>query len=197
MVDHPDTAAISEHTEKSCLPIGLDIVHVPTWFSYSIQTREINIHIANVTTRMVSFQPRPILCEIQPVEFSKFSANEMQNYSRSDRLKNIKLGDSTLTNKQKEKVWKLLREYNDIFSKWETDIGHFTDVKLQINLSDELPFKQRYHRIAPSTIDEVRSQIEQLLSTGIIRKSKSPFASNVALVKKRMVPSECGLIIGC
>lgn len=58
----------------------------------------------------------------------------MQNYSRSDHLKNIELRDSTLTNQQKEKVWKLLRKYNDIFSKEETDIGHFTDVKHQINL---------------------------------------------------------------
>lgn len=34
-------------------------------------------------------------------------------------------------------------------------------------------------------IDEVRLHIEQLLSAGIIRKSKSPFASNVVLVKKK------------
>lgn len=44
----------------------------------------------------------------------------------SDHLKNIELGNLTLPNQQKEKVWKLLREYNDIFSKGDTDIGHFT-----------------------------------------------------------------------
>lgn len=87
MVHHPETAAIFEHTEKSCLPIDLDIV--PTCFNYSIQNREVNIHVSNVTTRMVSVQPRSILCEIQPVEFSNFSANEMQNYSRSDHLKTL------------------------------------------------------------------------------------------------------------
>lgn len=100
MVHHPETAAIFDHTEKSCLPIDLDIV--PTCFNYSIQTREVNIHISNVTTRMVSVQSRSILCEIQPEEFSNFSANEMQKYMRSDHLKNIDLGDSILTNQQKE-----------------------------------------------------------------------------------------------
>lgn len=138
-----------------------------------------------MTTRMVSGQPRSILCEIQPVEFSNSSAIEMQKYMMPDHLKNIELGYSTLTNQQKEEVWKLLREYNDIFSEGETDIGHFTDVKHQINLSDESPFKQRYRRISPSMIDEVRLHIEQLLSAGIVRKSRSPFASNVVLVKKK------------
>lgn len=38
--------------------------------------------------------------------------------------------------------------------------------------------------LPPSMIDEVRSHIEQLLSAGIIRKSKSPFASNVVFSKK-------------
>lgn len=52
MVHHPETAAIFDHAEKSCLPIDLDII--PTCFNYSIQTREVNIHISNVTTRMVS-----------------------------------------------------------------------------------------------------------------------------------------------
>lgn len=34
-------------------------------------------------------------------------------------------------------------------------------------------------------IDEVRNHIEQLLAAGIIRPSKSPFTSNVVLVRKK------------
>jgi hypothetical protein len=34
-------------------------------------------------------------------------------------------------------------------------------------------------------IDEVRQHLEQVLSCGIIRKSKSPWASNVVLVRKK------------
>ena len=36
-------------------------------------------------------------------------------------------------------------------------------------------------------IDEVRSHLEQLLSADIIRKSFSPFASNVVLVRKKTI----------
>ena len=34
-------------------------------------------------------------------------------------------------------------------------------------------------------VDEVRQHIEEQLSSGIIRKSKSPWASNVVLVRKK------------
>lgn len=47
------------------------------------------------------------------------------------------------------------------------------------------PFKQRHRRIPSGMIDEVRQHIEQLLSCGVIRKSKSPRASNVVLVHKK------------
>lgn len=50
---------------------------------------------------------------------------------------------------------------------------------------DEIPFKQRHRRIPQGMVDEVREHLEQLLSCGIIRKSRSPWASNTALVRKK------------
>ena len=58
-------------------------------------------------------------------------------------------------------------------------------MKHKIELSYDIPFKQRYRRIPPSMFDEVRNHLQQLLSAGIIRRSHSPFASNVVLVKKK------------
>ena len=54
-----------------------------------------------------------------------------------------------------------------------------------INLTNEIPFKQRHRRIPPAMIDEVRAHLEQLAASGIIRESHSPWASNVVLVRKR------------
>ena len=58
-------------------------------------------------------------------------------------------------------------------------------MKHHITLSDEMTFKQRNRRTPPAMIDEVRSHLEQLLSADIIRKSYSPFAFNVVLVRKK------------
>ena len=58
-------------------------------------------------------------------------------------------------------------------------------IKHRIDLIDNTPFKQALRRIPPNMIDEVRQHLEQLLSSGVIRKSKSPWSSNVVLVRKK------------
>ena len=73
----------------------------------------------------------------------------------------------------------------DIFSKADDDVGHTDIVKHRIDLIEEKPFKQRYRRIPPAAYDEVRAHFRQLLRAGIIRPSKSPFASNVVLARKK------------
>jgi len=58
-------------------------------------------------------------------------------------------------------------------------------VRHRIDLTDDTPFKQKHRRIPPAMIDEVRGHLQQLLASGIIRKSYSPWASNVVLARKK------------
>lgn len=69
-------------------------------------------------------------------------------------------------------------KHKDIFSNNDADIEFCDKVKHRTDLIDERPFKQRHRRISPGMVDEVRQHIEQLLSCGLIRKSKSSYASN-------------------
>ena len=75
-------------------------------------------------------------------------------------------------------------KHKDIFSTSDTDIGQCNKVKHRIDLMDETPFKLRHSRIPPNIIDEVRQYLEQLHSCGMIRPSKSPYASPIVLVRK-------------
>ena len=93
--------------------------------------------------------------------------------------------DNILNEPQKTKLRELLMKHRDIFSTSDIDIGKCNRIKHRIYLIDPTPFKQRYRRIPPSMIDEVRAHLEQLLSTGVIRPSKSPFASPIVLVRKK------------
>ena len=67
----------------------------------------------------------------------------------------------------------------------DADIGDCDMIRHRIDLIDPTPFKQKHRRIPPAMIDEVRKHIEELLSSGVIRKSKSPWCSNVVLVRKK------------
>lgn len=59
-----------------------------------------------------------------------------------------------LSENEIHKVKDLLTQHKDIFSTGDTDIGHCTFVKHNINLTDEVPFKQHHRSIPPAMIDE-------------------------------------------
>ena len=85
----------------------------------------------------------------------------------------------------KEKLVNLLLKYSHVFSQSEDDLGHTTTMKHHIILEDNIPVKQPYRPIPPSQIEEVRQHITDLLNTGVIEESQSPYASPIVLVKKK------------
>ena len=50
---------------------------------------------------------------------------------------------------------------------------------------DDKPFKERYRRIPPQQFEEVRKHLEEMVNIGAIRKSQSPWASAIVLVRKK------------
>ena len=58
-------------------------------------------------------------------------------------------------------------------------------VKHEIKLNDYTPFKERYRRILPHQYKEVKKYLKEMLEIGAIRKSNSPWANAVVLVRKK------------
>ena len=65
------------------------------------------------------------------------------------------------------------------------DLGRAANVKHHIILTDPIPFKERYRRIPPQLYEEVRNHLQEMLKLGAIRKSCSPWASAIVLVRKK------------
>ena len=86
---------------------------------------------------------------------------------------------------EQEEVKELFREYGRLFALDDLDLGHTLVVKHKIKLNDYTPFKERYRRIPPHQYDEVRKHLKEMLEIGAIRKSNSPWASAVVLVRKK------------
>ena len=79
----------------------------------------------------------------------------------------------------------LLREFHDCFAWKDLDLGCTTLIKHRIHLLQDTPISQRYRRLPPSCLDEVRNHLNDLLDRGIITPSMSPWASPVVVVRKK------------
>jgi hypothetical protein len=55
----------------------------------------------------------------------------------------------------------------------------------RIELEDDTPFKQKERPIPPGMYDKLRSHIAELREAGVIQESKSPFSSNIILVRQK------------
>ena len=88
---------------------------------------------------------------------------------------------------QAEQARSLLKEYHDIFSLEKRDMGHTNATKHKIVLKDPdtPPFKERFRRIPPPQLDEVREHLKLMLDAGVIRPSNSPWCNAVVLVRKK------------
>lgn len=180
---HPVCGMLSP-TVRSHIPADLDIE--PSVITYeTAKNIPIPVHVNNVTTNTVTVRPHALLCEIQKGSIQNFPKSKSSQIPRSDIFNKIDLPRYELSKEQLQKIQELLTDFDSLFSKGDTDIGYCPFVEHHIELNDETPFKQRFRRIPPSMLDEVKDHIEQQLSAGIIRRSHSPFSSNVVLVRKK------------
>ena len=95
---------------------------------------------------------------------------------------------------EQREVKNLIIEYGSLFALKDLDLGKTDKVKHSIKLIDNTPFKERYRRIPPHQYEEVKQHLKEMLEIGTISESKSPWASAVVLVRKKMVPSDFVLI---
>ena len=65
------------------------------------------------------------------------------------------------------------------------EIGCTNTVEHIIELMDDEPFKERFRRIAPTLLEEVWENLQDMLDRGAIRPSKSPWCNAIVLVRKK------------
>lgn len=111
------------------------------------------------------------------------SATEISFHSKDPSL--FDFGDSPIPEVWKTRLINTLSQKTGVFSVDEWDVGLASGVKHQIRLSDSKPFRERSRRIAPADIEDVRRHIQELLAAGIIKESRSPYASPIVIARKK------------
>ena len=99
----------------------------------------------------------------------------------------IKLEEGTVewTEEQKNRVKSVIEKYSLLFAMNSLDLGQTDLVKHHIELKDYTPIKNRYRRIPPHQYKEVQKHLKEMLDIRAIRRSNSPWASPVVLVRKK------------
>jgi len=170
-------------TKGATIPDDVDITPALVPYKYG-HHQKFCVQITNISTRTVTIQPRALLCELQPVTIE--NVHQLESDAPADDLTEIvNICTESLTHEELHRVKHLINRYGSMFSTDDSDVGCTSFVKHRIELTDDQPFKQRHRRIPPSMIEEVRNHLQQLLAAGIIRRSRSPWASNVVLVRKK------------
>lgn len=100
-------------------------------------------------------------------------------------VSHLNFGESMVPEPWKKRLCKKLLERAGVFSLHDWDVGLAHGVEHHIRLTDTRPFRERSRRIAPADIDDVRRHIQELLAAGIIKESRSPYASPIVVARKK------------
>ena len=180
-VDHRPTLAIMQSDLNQDLNGLLDIADSVINYDFKGQGF-IDVVVENVTTQAVVITPRTVLCSLQP---AVSSASPTKENEEADYMDKIQVNTTRLTLDQQQRLKDLLKNRKDNFSTNPLDVGHHSRVKHEIPLHNPTPFKQPHRRIPPGMFEQIREHLQQMLDSGIIRRSHSPWSSNVVWVKKK------------
>lgn len=131
------------------------------------------------------------------VSINKMEVNTCNTSSGEDPLElsdlpfKVDIGDVEMSTTERRKVTKLFHRYKDSFCLDDDDLGYTEFIKHTIPTVSNMPIKLPHRRIPPHQMDEVREHINKLLKQKIIRRSTSPYAAPVVLVRKKMEVYDC------
>ena len=185
--------------DRGCqLPPGLQVLHVYTMLTAGC--KQTSIVVRNVTDQTIFLKKgvqvaHVVSANLVPQEEAPSKGEEdtltmkecMTVQERQDKLlEKLNLdGLSEWTPHNAAIASELLLSYHDAFALEPDELGCTSAIKHEIRLIDEEPFKERFRRIPPPLLDEVRASLRDMLEAGTIRPSQSPWCNTVVLVRKK------------
>ncbi|GFS59372.1 retrovirus-related Pol polyprotein from transposon 412 [Trichonephila clavipes] len=100
------------------------------------------------------------------------------------------LENAELSPEQKISAERLFQEFEDVFSRNSSDIGHTTVTQHRIDTADHPPIKQHPRRLPFAKQEEVGHYYERCRENDIIEPSSSPWASQSSWFVRKMAPQD-------
>ena len=109
-----------------------------------------------------------------------------RNMTNRECLENyIDLSDSDITEREKEKLYKVLHKYKKAFSSRD-EIGLCQSMEVELELRDETPFFIRPFPIKESDKDIVDKEMRKGCLLGILKKGMSSYSSPIMLIPRKL-----------
>jgi len=93
--------------------------------------------------------------------------------------------DKRVSEGQRVELIKMLREYVDVFSTGEHDLGETLLAAHQIDTGDARPIEQMLRRQPFHLLDKIDEHVVKMVEAGVIEPSCSPWTSNLVVVSKK------------
>ncbi|GFV15547.1 hypothetical protein TNCV_4835731 [Trichonephila clavipes] len=149
-----------------------------------LSRKTIPVRICNVTEKSRVFQKGEVLATCSPVTCVCKSSSLLLSNSPQQLIPDL-LENAELFPEQKISAERLFQEFEDVFSRNSSDIGHTTVTQHIIDTADHPPIKQHPRRLPFAKQEEVGTLLREMQENDIIEPSSSPWASPIVLVRKK------------
>ena len=155
---------------------------VPGIVTLSEGSNTLAFEIANYSDKPLHIKKHQELATLHQASLVT-SQQKQENPDNSDFLNSFDL--KHLSESEGQELKEFLTSNRDVFAMGNNEMGSTSEVTHTIELLDETPFREKCRPIPPSAYDELREHLSELLNAGIITKSKSPYCSNIVMVRKK------------
>jgi predicted aspartyl protease len=152
--------------------LGLDVL---SKLRCSINLAEMKLEFKGQALPLYSTPELTMIALVNDVMRTSTQKSELPEVIASQILK--------VSDEQRTSAINLLQEYADIFR--TEPLGSSRNFEHKLELLDPEPVKMMPRRVPQTQYAAMQEEIERMLKLGVIRKSVSPYASPVVLVKKK------------
>ena len=116
------------------------------------------------------------------VSINTLSKKVLSKFTFSDIQKQV---NTDIGKQNMHTLLNTLNDYRDCFAQDIGELGCIKGVEMEIILTDDKPVTYRPYLLSFQERQKVQEMVDNLLDSGIIQESHSPYASPVVLVKKK------------
>lgn len=174
--------------DETCMADGLFVLPVLVNESM-LATGCLRIHVQNVTLHDVEIPENACIGKLVPATVVSSATNVVPGelVSDSEALGHFKWEDleKDLSAAELSQLQDVVLRHRNAFSFSDLDLGRVKNFGHRIDLTDDVPIRERYRKIPPSLVGEVRKHLSEMLDAGVIEPSTSPYSSPTVLVRKK------------